>query len=80
MGIVFFVLIVVYVIGGFDNVCEGLIIFFEEKEFDVDLLMIVVVLGVVGLGFWWWEYIFIVDGVVLIFIFVISGVLEGYVM
>lgn len=50
LGIAFFVLTAAYVIGGFDNAREGLTTLFEEKEFDVDLLMIVAALGAAGLG------------------------------
>lgn len=80
LGIAFFVLTAAYVIGGFDNAREGLTTLFEEKEFDVDLLMIVAALGAAGLGLWRREYTLIVDGAVLILIFAISGALEGYAM
>ncbi|MGG6264344.1 heavy metal translocating P-type ATPase [Leptolyngbya sp. AN03gr2] len=69
-----------YVIGGYESAREGLITLFEEKELDVDLLMIVAALGAAALGLWQREYSFIVDGAVLILIFSISGALEGYAM
>jgi Cd2+/Zn2+-exporting ATPase len=53
---------------------------FEEKELDVDLLMIVAALGAASLGLWRQEYTLIVDGAILILIFAISGALEGYAM
>lgn len=80
LGIALFVLTAAYVIGGFDSAREGLTTLFEEKEFDVDLLMIVAALGAAGLGLWRREYTLIVDGAVLILIFAISGALEGYAM
>ncbi len=80
LGIALFVLTAAYGIGGFDSAREGLTTLFEEKEFDVDLLMIVAALGAAWLGLWRQEYILIVDGAVLILIFAISGALEGYAM
>ncbi|MBE9193979.1 heavy metal translocating P-type ATPase [Synechocystis sp. LEGE 06083] len=80
LGIALFVLTAAYVIGGFDSAREGLTALFEEKELDVDLLMIVAALGAAGLGLWRREYTLIVDGAVLILIFAISGALEGYAM
>ncbi|WP_181246492.1 heavy metal translocating P-type ATPase, partial [Chroococcidiopsis cubana] len=59
---------------------EGLTTLWQEKELDVDLLMIVAALGAAGLGVWRREYYLIVDGAVLILIFAISGALEGYAM
>jgi Cd2+/Zn2+-exporting ATPase len=78
LGIALFVLTAAYVIGGFDSAREGLTTLLEEKELDVDLLMIVAALGAAGLGLWRREYFLIVDGAVLILIFAISGALEGY--
>jgi Cd2+/Zn2+-exporting ATPase len=69
-----------YVIGGYGSACEGLTTLFQEKELDVDLLMIVAALGAAFLGLWRREYYLIVDGAVLILIFSISGALEGYAM
>ena len=42
--------------------------------------MIVAALGAAGLGLWRREYYLIVDGAILILIFSISGVMEGYAM
>lgn len=69
-----------YVIGGYESTREGLTTLFQEKELDVDLLMIVAALGAAGLGLWRREYYLLIDGAVLILIFAISGALEGYAM
>jgi Zn2+/Cd2+-exporting ATPase len=69
-----------YVIGGYGSAVEGLTTLWEEKELDVDLLMIVAALGAAGLGWWKQDYELIIDGAVLILIFAISGALEGYAM
>lgn len=79
-GAALFILTAAYVVGGFDSAREGLTTLFEEKELDVDLLMIVAALGAASLGLWRREYYLIVDGAVLILIFAISGALEGYAM
>jgi len=80
VGLAFLLLPAAYVIGGYESAREGLTTLFQEKELDVDLLMIVVALGAAGLGLWQREYSFIVDGATLILIFAISGALEGYAM
>jgi Cd2+/Zn2+-exporting ATPase len=67
-----------YIIGGYESTKEGLTTLFEEKELDVDLLMIVAALGAAGLGLWQQDYTLIIDGAVLILIFAISGALEGF--
>jgi Cd2+/Zn2+-exporting ATPase len=79
-GLALLLLPAAYVIGGYESACEGLTTLFQEKELDVDLLMIVAALGAAGLGLWRGEYFLIVDGAVLILIFAISGALEGYAM
>ncbi len=80
IGVALFILTAAYVVGGFDSAREGLTTLFEEKELDVDLLMIVAALGAAALGLWRREYYLIVDGAVLILIFAFSGALEGYAM
>lgn len=80
IGAALFILTAAYVIGGFESAREGLTTLWEEKELDVDLLMIVAALGAASLGLWRREYYLIVDGAVLILIFAISGALEGYAM
>ncbi|MBT9318026.1 heavy metal translocating P-type ATPase [Leptothoe spongobia] len=74
------ILIAAYVIGGLDSARDGLTTLLQEKELDVDLLMIVAALGAASLGLWRQEYYLIVDGAVLILIFATSGALEGYAM
>ncbi|MBD0343670.1 MAG: heavy metal translocating P-type ATPase [Coleofasciculus sp. Co-bin14] len=69
-----------YVIGGYESAREGLTTLFDEKQLDVDLLMIVAALGAAGLGLWRQDYHLIVDGAILILIFAISGALESYAM
>ncbi|MBW4598456.1 MAG: heavy metal translocating P-type ATPase [Calothrix sp. FI2-JRJ7] len=78
VGLALLLLPVAYVVGGYASAKEGLTTLVEEKEFDVDLLMIVAALGAAALGLWKREYHLIVDGAVLILIFAISGALEGY--
>ncbi|MEM6753809.1 MAG: heavy metal translocating P-type ATPase [Cyanobacteria bacterium P01_C01_bin.38] len=80
IGLALLILCAAYVIGGYESAKEGLTTLFQEKEFDVDLLMIVAALGAAFLGLWRKEYHLIVDGAVLILIFAISGALEGYAM
>ncbi|MUL34907.1 heavy metal translocating P-type ATPase [Gloeocapsopsis dulcis] len=80
LGLGLLLLCAAYVIGGYESAREGLTTLWEEKELDVDLLMIVAALGAAGLGLWRREYYLIVDGAVLILIFAISGALEGYAM
>jgi Zn2+/Cd2+-exporting ATPase len=80
LGLGLLLLPVAYVVGGFSSAREGLTTLFQEKELDVDLLMIVAALGAAGLGLWRREYYLIVDGAILILIFSISGALEGYAM
>ncbi|MBD2037452.1 heavy metal translocating P-type ATPase [Leptolyngbya sp. FACHB-321] len=80
VGLALLLLPAAYVVGGYESACEGLTTLFQEKELDVDLLMIMAALGAAGLGLWQREYSFIVDGATLILIFAISGALEGYAM
>lgn len=80
IGIALFILVTAYVIGGYESAREGLTTLIQEKELNVDLLMIVAALGAAGLGLWRQEYFLIIDGAVLILIFAISGALEGYAM
>ena len=80
VGLALFLLPAAYVIGGYESAREGLTTLFQDKELDVDLLMIVAALGAAGLGLWRHEYFFIVDGATLILIFAVSGALEGYAM
>jgi Zn2+/Cd2+-exporting ATPase len=67
-----------YIIGGYTSALEGLTTLWEERELDVDLLMIVAAIGAALLGWWQQELEPVIDGAVLILIFAISGVLESY--
>lgn len=80
VGLALLLLPAAYVVGGYESAREGLTTLFQERELDVDLLMIVAALGAAGLGLWRREYFFIVDGATLILIFAVSGALEGYAM
>ncbi len=65
-----------YVIGGYASAKEGVTTLWQERELDVDLLMIVAALGAAALGLWQRQYYLLVDGAVLILIFAVSGALE----
>lgn len=72
-GFVIFLYLLAYAIGGYHKAWEGLQTLFKEKELDVDLLMVVAAIGAASIGYW-------KDGAILIFIFSLSGALEGYTM
>lgn len=78
VGLALLVLAASYVTGGFASAREGLTTLWQEKQLDVDLLMIVAALGAAGLGLWRREYYLLIDGATLILIFSISGALESY--
>ncbi len=80
IGFAILILTAAYVIGGYESTKEGLTTLWQEKELDVDLLMIVAALGAASLGLWRREYHLIIDGAVLILIFAISGALESIAM
>ncbi|MEY3870579.1 MAG: hypothetical protein RLZZ338_4473 [Cyanobacteriota bacterium] len=80
VGMGLFLLPTAYVIGGYESTKVGLTTLFQDKQLDVDLLMIVAALGAASLGLWHRDYYLIVDGAMLILIFAISGALEGYAM
>ena len=80
LGIALFIFPAAYVIGGYESTKEGLTTLFQERELDVDLLMIVAALGAAILGLWQQDYYLIVDGGMLILIFAISGALESVAM
>ena len=65
--------ILAYAVGGYQKAREGLETLFKEKQLDVDLLMVVAAVGAASIGYW-------MDGAILIFIFSLSGALEGYTM
>lgn len=60
-----------YSVGGYRQAIEGLTTLIRERELDVDLLMVVAGAGAAAIGYW-------LDGALLIFIFAVSGTLEGY--
>ena len=60
-----------YVLGGYRQAIEGMTTLFKDRELDVDLLMVVAAIGAAAIGYWF-------DGALLIFIFALSGTLEGY--
>jgi Cd2+/Zn2+-exporting ATPase len=60
-----------YVLGGYRQAIEGTTTLVKDRELDVDLLMVVAAIGAAILGYWF-------DGALLIFIFALSGTLEGY--
>ncbi len=60
-----------YVVGGYRQAIEGVTTLVRDHELDVDLLMVVAAIGAAAIGFW-------ADGALLIFIFALSGTLEGY--
>jgi Cd2+/Zn2+-exporting ATPase len=80
IGFALSILTAAYLIGGYQSTKEGLTTLWQEKELDVDLLMIVAALGAASLGLWRQEYYLIIDGAVLILIFAISGALESFAM
>ena len=60
-----------YVAGGYRQAIEGITKLVKERALDVDLLMVVAAVGAATIGYWF-------DGALLIFIFALSGTLEGY--
>lgn len=76
VGLAVWILLIAYGVGGYTSARKGLMTLWQERELDVDLLMIVAALGAATLGLWQREYYLLVDGAVLILIFAISGALE----
>ncbi|MCM3726288.1 cadmium-translocating P-type ATPase [Neobacillus cucumis] len=62
-----------FVIGGFAKAKEGIEATYENKELNVEMLMIFAAVGSAVIGYW-------TEGAVLIFIFAVSGALETYTM
>lgn len=60
-----------YVAGGYRQAIEGTTRLVVDRELEVDLLMVVAAIGAAAIGYWF-------DGALLIFIFALSGTLEGY--
>lgn len=69
VSIVFYLL--AYVIGGYAKAREGITRFKKEKDFNVDILMVIAAVGAAVIGYWG-------EGAILIFIFSVSGALESY--
>lgn len=65
--------ILAYVIGGFAKAKEGIEATIEERELNVEMLMILAAIGSAIIGYW-------TEGAILIFIFAMSGALETYTM
>jgi Cd2+/Zn2+-exporting ATPase len=65
------IFLVGYVLGGYRQAIEGTTTLFKDRDLDVDLLMVVAAIGAAAIGYWF-------DGALLIFIFALSGTLEGY--
>lgn len=65
--------ITAYVIGGFAKAKEGIESTIENRELNVELLMILAAIGSAIIGYW-------SEGAILIFIFALSGALETYTM
>lgn len=62
-----------YLIGGFAKAKEGIEDTFENKELNVEMLMLFAAIGSAIIGYW-------TEGAILIFIFALSGALETYTM
>jgi Zn2+/Cd2+-exporting ATPase len=65
--------ILAFVIGGFAKAKEGIEATIEDKELNVEMLMIFAAIGSAIIGYW-------TEGAILIFIFAMSGALETYTM
>lgn len=65
--------LVAFVVGGYRQAKEGVLTLIQEKDIDVNLLMILAGIGAASIGYW-------SEGAVLIFIFALSGALETYTM
>ena len=62
-----------FVIGGFAKAKEGIKATYENKELNVEMLMVFAAIGSAIIGYW-------TEGAILIFIFAVSGALETYTM
>ncbi|MEK4750673.1 heavy metal translocating P-type ATPase [Niallia circulans] len=62
-----------FVIGGYAKAKEGISETIENKELNVEMLMIFAAVGSAIIGYW-------AEGAILIFIFAVSGALETYTM
>jgi len=62
-----------FVVGGYAKAKEGILDTIENKNLNVELLMILAAIGSAIIGYW-------TEGAILIFIFALSGALETYAM
>src|SRR5690625_886833 len=62
---------IAFLIGGFAQAKEGIVDTIENKELNVELLMIIAAIGSAIIGYW-------TEGAILIFIFALAGALETY--
>jgi Zn2+/Cd2+-exporting ATPase len=69
ISITFYIL--AYIIGGFAKAKEGIEETIENKELNVEMLMVLAAIGAAIIGYW-------TEGAILIFIFAMSGALETY--
>lgn len=60
-----------FIIGGYAQAKEGITDTIQNKELNVELLMIFAAIGASAIGFW-------TEGAILIFIFALAGALETY--
>ncbi|MBM7553698.1 heavy metal translocating P-type ATPase [Thalassobacillus pellis] len=65
--------ILAFVIGGYAKAKEGIVSTIQDRELNVEMLMIIAAVGAGLIGYW-------TEGAILIFIFSISGALETYTM
>lgn len=65
--------VLAFLIGGFAKAKEGIEETIENKELNVEMLMIFAAIGSAVIGYW-------TEGAILIFIFAVSGALETYTM
>nr|WP_245807821.1 heavy metal translocating P-type ATPase [Halobacillus massiliensis] len=63
--------VLAFVIGGYAKAKEGITETLQERELNVELLMILAAIGSASIGYW-------TEGAILIFIFALSGALETY--
>ncbi|RAN80595.1 heavy metal translocating P-type ATPase [Bacillus sp. SRB_331] len=68
-GIVFYIF--AYLTGGYVKAKEGVKDTIEEKELNVEMLMLFAAIGAAIIGYW-------AEGAILIFIFALSGAMESY--
>ncbi|MCD5325474.1 MULTISPECIES: heavy metal translocating P-type ATPase [Pontibacillus] len=65
--------VIAFIIGGFAKAKEGIEETIEDRDLNVEMLMIFAAIGSASIGYW-------TEGAVLIFIFAMSGALETYTM